>query len=86
MTDIDELFGAFDEAPATQTPDERGAARKRSRSEDDAERAPPQPRPAVRVTDPVKEDGVSGGRDDPSKCAQCWCCCCCRCCGADCCG
>ena len=56
MTDIDELFGAFDEAPATQTPDERGAARKRSRSEDDAERAPPQPRPAVRVTDPVKED------------------------------
>ena len=42
MTDIDELFGAFDEAPATQTPDERGAARKRSRSEDDgAERAPP---------------------------------------------
>ena len=50
MTDIDELFGAFDEAPATQTPDERGAARKRSRSEDDAERAPPQPRPAVRVT------------------------------------
>ena len=47
MTDIDELFGAFDEAPATQTPDERGAARKRSRSEDDAERAPPQPRPAA---------------------------------------
>lgn len=55
MTDIDELFGAFDEAPATA--DGRSAARKRSRSEEDgAERAPPQPRPAVRVTDPVKED------------------------------
>ena len=24
MTDIDELFGAFDEAPATQTPKGRG--------------------------------------------------------------
>ena len=59
MTDIDELFGAFDEEPASTTQTANGrAARKRSRSEEDgaARQAAAQPRPAVRVTNPVKED------------------------------